>query len=81
MSLYSSLKITLAAICGSFALLGTHVLLASKPESVLLGFAERHDFDYVEFTFIFGVAAMVPLAVALREQRPTKSADAANSPN
>jgi hypothetical protein len=70
------LKITFAAICGSFVLLGGLLLEDVGPDSFLARFYERQTFRYVVFIFLLILATIVLLATALKEQRRTKSTTA-----
>jgi len=75
------LEITLAAISGSFVLLGARLLSSSQSESVLARFNQRQSFGYAVLILICSVAAIVLLAVAMREQRRAKSAGASEVEN
>lgn len=67
------LKIAFGAICSSCALIGAGLLSELGPESVFARYSERQSFRYVVFIFIFSVATIALLALALREQRRVKS--------
>ncbi len=70
------LKITFAAICSSFVLLGARLTSDLGPDSFMARFYERQSFRYAVFIFILSVATIALLAVAMREQRRVKSTGA-----